>query len=261
MKVSLLVPCYNERDGVPQLAAALADLRRALLPVYRLEVVFVDDGSTDGTREVLDRHFASMPDVRIVSHVQNRGLGAALRTGFAHTTGDWVATTDSDCTYNPRQLPEMIRLMELGADVVVASPYHPSGGIHNVPRYRIFLSRTLSRLYDVLIGRRLYTYTSLFRIYRGELVRDLRFEADGFVSMAEILVRTLIQDAKVVEFPIVLTLRRYGESKAAIARLTGQHLRFLARVLAWRLTGRFARGVEPFRRSRAAPLSRRGTGR
>jgi dolichol-phosphate mannosyltransferase len=179
--------------------------------------------------------------VTIVSHPDNRGLGAALRTGFGHATGDWIITTDSDCTYHPRHLPDMIRLMEHGADVVVASPYHPAGGVGNVPAYRIFLSRNLSRLYALVVGRHVYTYTSLCRIYRADLVRALTFNADGFLSMAEILVGTLMAGAKVVEFPTVLNLRQYGESKVAIARLMGQHLRFLTRVLGWRVA-RIVRG-------------------
>lgn len=237
-KLSLVIPCYNEREGIPQLAVALKDVRRALEPVYQLELIFVDDGSTDGTRAILEQHFGALPDVCIIRHEWNRGLGVALRTGFARATGEWIATTDSDCTYDPRKLPEMIRLMELGADVVVASPYHPAGAVRNVPQYRLFLSRNLSRLYDLVLGSRVYTYTSLFRIYRTDVVRGLHFESEGFVSMAELLVGALRRGAKLAEYPMVLTIRNYGESKAAIAQLISQHIRFLGRLLLLRLSGR-----------------------
>ena len=127
MKISLVIPCYNEEAGLPQLARALLEVRRTLEPIYQLELVFVNDGSTDSTQAEIQRYFGCgtvRPDRG--PRGQPR-LGAALRTGFRHATGVWIATTDSDCTYDPRELSEMIRLMELGADVVVASPYHPDG--------------------------------------------------------------------------------------------------------------------------------------
>jgi dolichol-phosphate mannosyltransferase len=240
VKVSLVVPCYNECEGIPQLAAAVDDLRATLTPAYELELVFVDDGSTDGTRAALAREFGRRDDARIIVHAANRGLGAALRTGFAAITGDVVATTDSDCTYDPRELPAMLRLLEAGADVVVASPYHPDGGVKNVPRYRLFLSHNLSRLYDAVLGHHVYTYTSLFRLYRADVLRGLTFESDGFLSMAEILVRALQRGARVVEYPTVLSVRSYGASKAAVARLVTQHARFILRLLGERLRGRRA---------------------
>jgi len=243
VKISVVVPCYNESEGIPQLALALAEVRPMLEPAHRLELVFVDDGSTDDTRATLEHHFGRLPEVRIVSHPRNRGLGAALRTGFGHATGECIVTIDSDCTYNPRELPQLIRLLEKGADVVVASPYHPAGGVFNVPRYRLFLSHNLSRLYDVVLGSRIYTYTSLFRVYRAGLLRRIHFESDGFLAMAELLVGALGHGAKVVEHPTVLSLRQYGESKAALARLTRQHLRFLGRLLVRRLKGRTAHAV------------------
>lgn len=238
MKVSLVVPCYNECEGIPQLAAALDDLRATLTPAHELELVFVDDGSTDGTGEALTREFGRRDDARIIVHAANRGLGAALRTGFAAITGDLVATIDSDCTYDPRELPAMLRLLEAGADVVVASPYHPDGGVKNVPPYRLFLSHNLSRLYDIVLGHHIYTYTSLFRLYRADVLRGLTFESDGFLSMAEILVRALQRGARVVEYPTVLSVRNYGASKAAVARLIGQHLTFVLSLVAQRLRPR-----------------------
>jgi dolichol-phosphate mannosyltransferase len=238
MKISLVIPCYNEEAGLPQLARALLEVRQALEPIYQLELVFVDDGSTDGTQAEIQRYFGALPDVQIVVHGVNRGLGAALRTGFRHATGVWIATTDSDCTYDPHGLSEMVRLMELGADVVVASPYHPDGGVHNVPGYRLVLSHNLSRLYNAVLGGHIHTYTSLFRIYRADLVRTLEVESDGFRSMAELMVGALLRGAKVVEHPTVLSLRQYGTSKAVVARMIGQHSRFLARLLGRRLTGR-----------------------
>jgi len=235
-KLSFVIPCYNEREGIPKLLTALEETRQGLGPSYEWELIFVDDGSVDGTLQLLEAVCRGSAEARVIRHPSNRGLGAALRTGFDYATGELVATTDSDCTYDPREIREMLRLMEQGADVVIASPYHPDGGVKNVPAYRLFLSRNLSRLYCWVIGSEIYTYTSLFRLYRAEVLRTVRFQSDRFLSMAEILVEALLVGYRVVEHPTRLTVRQYGQSKAAVLRLIGDHLAFL-----WRLVRKRAR--------------------
>lgn len=227
-RLSLIVPCYNEQTGIRPLLEVLGEVRAALGQRYALEVIFVDDGSTDGTAQRLDMELAGGRfDARIIRHERNRGLGAAIRTGFAHATGDLMATTDSDCTYDPRHLIPMLTLMEQGADIVVGSSYHPRGAVHNVPLYRLVLSKNLSRLYNWVLGTRIYTYTSLMRLYRAEVIRSVSFESDDFLGVAELLVRALMQGYRVVEHPMPLTVRRYGASKAVILRLIRDHLQFL----------------------------------
>lgn len=236
--LSLIVPCYNEREGLPRLLTALEQTRRGLGSAYGWEVVFVDDGSTDGTSGLLEEACRSSAEAQVVHHLRNRGLGAALRTGFQKAKGQLIATIDSDCTYDPRELTEMLRLVEQGADIVVASPYHPDGGVLGVPRYRRLLSRNLSRLYQWVTGSQVYTYTSLFRLYRAEAVRALRFRSDGFLAMAEILVDALLQGFRVVEYPTRLAVRQWGESKAVVLQLIRDHIGFLAWLMRKKAWGR-----------------------
>lgn len=238
--LSLVIPCYNEHEGIPKLLEVLEETRKTLGPDYDWELVFVDDGSVDGTFELLEAACRGGLQAKVIRHPRNRGLGAALRTGFQHATGELVGTTDSDCTYDPRELGEMLTLLEQGADVVVASPYHPQGGVKNVPAYRLLLSRNLSRLYCWVLRSHLYTYTSLFRVYRASVLRSIEFRSDGFLSMAEILAHALLHGHRVVEHPTWLTVRQYGESKAAIFRLIRDHIRFL-----WELTWKHRSRVVP----------------
>lgn len=242
MKLSFIVPCCNEREGIPRLLDALRDARRLLVPTNTCEWVFIDDGSADGTAEVLRAACASEPDAQILRHEVNQGLGAALRTGFNAARGDVVVTMDSDCTYDPRTLMPMLARLEEGADVVLASPYHPQGRVESVPGYRLFLSRNLSRIYNRLIGAHLYTYTSLFRVYRQQVVRAITFQSDGFVAMAEIVVEALRLGYRVVEYPATLTVRRTGRSKAVTVRLICQHVAYLRR-------------LQPFWRRKSAAVS------
>ncbi len=229
--LSFVIPCYNERAGIPRLLQALEETRQLLGAGYRWEVIFVDDGSGDGTGELLEASCPRLGQARVVRHPRNRGLGAALRTGFAAATGELIATTDSDCTYDPRQLWDMLQLLDEGAEVVVASPYHPLGSVKNVPAYRLLLSRGLSQLYRWVTGSTICTYTSLFRVYRAQALRKASFLSDGFLALAEILVALLLQGARVVEHPTQLTVRQHGTSKAVILRLIRDHLGLLGRLL------------------------------
>src|SRR3990167_6525697 len=99
--LSIVIPCYNEEEGIPYLVSQLNVALQKLEQQYAVQLVFVDDGSKDKTNELLHRYYGNDFRAKIVKHEQNKNLGAALRTGFAHCTGDFVATLDSDCTYNP----------------------------------------------------------------------------------------------------------------------------------------------------------------
>ena len=148
------------------------------------------------------------------THERNRGLGAALRTGFQRATGDVVCCIDSDCTYEPS---EVLRLLETlqreGADIATGSPYHPQGKVENVILWRLWLSQAASWMYRRLAPGRLFTYTCMVRAYRRQVVESLVIASDGFVAVTEILLQALRSGYKVVEVPMVLHSRMTGVSK------------------------------------------------
>ncbi len=226
-RLSVVIPCYNERESVPQLVNRLEETQASLGFGYDVECIFVDDGSLDGTAQRLEEACRNRLKAQVISHAGNQGLGSALRTGLASATGELIATADSDCTYDPRELLPMVKLLEGGADVVVGSAYHPQGSVLNVPYYRLFLSRNLSRLYNLVLGTRIYTYTSLLRLYRAEVIRAVNPPSDDFLAVAQLLVEALMRGYRVVEHPMRLNVRTFGASKAVIARLMKDHASFL----------------------------------
>jgi dolichol-phosphate mannosyltransferase len=123
------------------------------------------------------------------------------------------------------------------ADLVTASPYHPQGRVFNIPPWRLFLSRTLSRMYSALLGKSIHTYTSCFRVYRKEAVEGLSVRHGGFLGVAEILIRLRLAGGRVVEYPTTLESRLFGESKMKIARTIGSHLGLLRELLGLRMRG------------------------
>jgi dolichol-phosphate mannosyltransferase len=231
----VIIPCYNEQEALPQLRSKIVPVLDLLQIRYggpgSCELVLVDDGSTDGTAAGLRAALGDDPRVRLVVHAKNQGLGAALRTGFAASRGELIVTTDADGTYDFAEIPGMLARLTPGVDVVTASPYHPEGGVLGVPAYRLILSQGASLIYRTLLDASIYCYTAMFRAYRRPVLLAIDFQAPGYLAMAEILAEALLRGFTVVEFPTVLTVRRYGQSKAKVAKILRDHLRFQAGLL------------------------------
>jgi dolichol-phosphate mannosyltransferase len=231
--LSIVVPCYNEADNLPSMAGALFPVVSELAQRWSVQVILVDDGSIDDTRRCLEQMARERPGVLVVSHARNRGLGAAVRTGFAAAQGEVIVTTDSDGTYPFTEIPCILERLASEVDMVVASPYHRQGGVHGVAPYRLVLSQGASLIYRLLLDWQIHTYTSLFRVYRRDVVMHVPSRADGFLMPAEFLANAMLLGYRVVEFPTALHVRRHGQSKARVLRIILAHLQFQA-VLLWR---------------------------
>lgn len=224
--LSIVIPCFNEAENVDVLMSELQPVVAELRRGQSVEVICVDDGSLDGSGDLLETRFAGDSDLRVVRHERNRGLGAALRTGFQHARGEAVVTTDCDGTYPFTLIPALLDRLGENVDLVTASCYHPAGGVDNVPGYRVVLSRSASLLYRIMVSREIYTYTSMFRAYRRSVLQTVPFESDGYLAVTELLVNAIRMGHRVVELPCTLRVRRYGQSKAKVARIIRSHLRF-----------------------------------
>jgi dolichol-phosphate mannosyltransferase len=243
MKLSVVLPCFNEVDNIEKLGTeffpVIEKLMGSRLPdsgqIDSIEVVFVDDGSSDGTYDSLMGAFGNyrQPSIslKFEKHKVNRGLGAALRTGFAAVTGDIVVTTDSDGTYHFSTIPSLLEHLTGDVAIVTASPYHPKGEVVGVPGYRIFLSRGSSLIYRILLSWRVHTYTALFRVYRREVVDGIPFTANDFLGATELMVKAMLKGYQVDEFPAALHQRMFGVSKAKLIRTIKSHLNFQTRLL------------------------------
>lgn len=232
------MPCFNEEPGLPQLKQLLAPVLAELASSYDIELVFVDDGCTDRTVEVVCRLW---PEARVVSHESNRGLGAGMRSGATASGGELVMFFDCDCSYRPAEIPALLRLLDADTDIVTASPYHARGGVEGVPGSRLLLSRGLSLLYRIVTRSSVATYTSMFRVYRRPPLDAVWRWSDGFVACAETLVLPMLQGFRVREYPTVLHRRQFSFSKIRIAATVRDHLKLIALVVALRLTGRATR--------------------
>ena len=239
VRLSILIPCYNEEENIKNLRDQLQDGIRLLINEYQVEIVFIDDGSSDGTWDALHNVFgdseAGSPKIFICRHTHNEGLGAAIRTGIQASQGDILVTTDSDGTYPFSEIPALLAKMDDDVAIVSASPYHPRGGVDGVPTHRLILSRGSSFLYRLLVDWNIYTYTSLFRAYRREVFKSVEFSANDYLAGTEILVKARLLGFRIMEYPTVLRVRQFGTSKARILNTVRSHLIFQIKILAHRL--------------------------
>jgi len=204
------------------------------------DIIFIDDGSKDDTFSKLNTIFNSENkpagvEFKFIRHGKNLGLGAAIRTGFSNADGNVIMTVDSDGTYKFSEIPALLSYLSPEIDLVTASPYHPHGGVVGVPPYRLVLSRGSSFLYRLLVNWKIYTYTCLFRAYRSEVIKNIRFISDDFLAGTEILVNALLRGYQVAEFPAVLYKRLYGVSKARILQTIISHISFQIWILNYRI--------------------------
>jgi dolichol-phosphate mannosyltransferase len=241
----LALPAYNEERSLPALLERCIALARTLEDEgWRLSVLVVDDGSRDATVDSA-RPFAQKLAIEVIPHGVNRGLGAALRTGFTSALaraadGDLVATMDADNTHDPALLPEMRRRLERErADIVIASRYAPGGREVGLSPIRSVLSRGASLLLSLFARvRGARDYTCGYRLYRVTTLRrasaawgERLVEEAGFTCMAEVLLKLGRGGARVAESPLVLRYDlKEGASKMKMTRTIARYFELIRRI-------------------------------
>ena len=207
--LSVVIPVYNEAQTLEKV---IARVRATQLP---MELICVDDGSTDGTREVLER-LESEQEIKAVFHAKNQGKGAALRTGFLQATGDIVVVQDADMEYDPEDLKLLIQpILEGSADVVYGSRF--SGPDRAVsPLWHLAANKLITLLFNVFHGHRFTDVETCYKLFRRELIQQVapKLREKRFGIELEITARLLKdRDIRFHERPIRYDRRSYAEGK------------------------------------------------
>jgi glycosyltransferase involved in cell wall biosynthesis len=205
--LSVVIPCFNE------VATAERLLRRVRAVPLRMEVIVVDDGSTDGTRELLRRLETEGLIDLLVLHEQNAGKGAALRTGFERATGDVVVVQDADLEYDPAEFPVLLEpILQGKADAVYGSRF--LGGPHRVLLFWHSVgNRFLTLLSNMFTDLNLTDMETCYKVVRRELLQSLRLSADRFGIEPELTARLAQTGARIYELPVSYHGRSYAEGK------------------------------------------------
>jgi glycosyltransferase involved in cell wall biosynthesis/phospholipid N-methyltransferase len=210
--LSVVIPVYNERFLVGEL---LRRVRAAEVPELRgLEVIVVDDGSTDGTREILAEIKASWPELQLILHAENRGKGAAVRTGIAAARGDLTVIQDADLEYDPRDYARMVKpFLEDGADVVYGSRFLASER-RRVLYFRHTLgNRLITLLSNWFTDLNLTDVETCYKMFRTPLLRSIPIRSNDFAMEPEITAKIAKRNCRVFEVPISYMGRTYREGK------------------------------------------------
>jgi len=206
MKLSVIIPAYNENKTITEIvtrvqAVGLVD-----------EIVIVDDGSTDGTRELIAKYDPEGM-VKVVLHKVNQGKGAAVRTGIQHASGDVLLIQDADLEYDPRDYPQLLKpLNENIADVVYGSRFLGAAR-RPVLFWNMVANKILTLVTNILYNNILTDMETGYKVFRKFIVQDMVIHARGFEFEPEFTAKILKKKARIFEVPITFNPRDYSEGK------------------------------------------------
>lgn len=207
MKLSVIIPVYNEKATIEAIVKAVLAVGRAD------EIIIVDDGSRDGTRELYPAIQQLDPLIQIYLHERNQGKGAAIRTAFERATGDIFLIQDADLEYDPRDYFELIRPIEEGRTTVVYGSRFRGG-----PTKAMFFSHMIGNKFLTLVTNILYDTTlsdmeTCYKVFRADVVRGIPLRARGFEFEPEITAKVLKRGHRIYEVPISYYGREFEEGK------------------------------------------------
>ena len=206
MKLSIIIPVYNEIRTIHEIiqrvqATGLAD-----------EILAIDDGSIDGSRELLEQ-ISKEGRVKVIFHDRNQGKGKAVRTGIQNATGDLILIQDADLEYDPREYPNLLKPIQEGiADVVYGSRFLGAGR-RPVLFWNMLANKILTLVTNVLYNNILTDMETGYKLFRREIVENMTLHAHGFEFEPEFTAKILKRKVRLYEIPIAFNPRDYSEGK------------------------------------------------
>ena len=208
MKVSIVIPCFNEANTIEYLVQAVLSA-----PLTNREIIIVDDYSTDSTREILRTKIDGLVD-KIIYHESNQGKGAALRTGFSNVTGDVVIIQDADLEYNPQEYPELLKpILDGKADVVYGSRFQ-GGKEHRVIYFWHYKgNQFLTLLSNMFTNLNLTDMETCYKVFKIDILKKIKIQENRFGFEPEITAKIAQLGCRIYEVGISYSGRTYDEGK------------------------------------------------
>lgn len=228
--LTIAIPLFNEEEGIENLYNELSSEMQNIQKYVDLEIILVNDGSTDKTEDLLEKFFVDNK-YEIITHEKNLNLDGFLRTSIDRCKTDYIAFLDSDCTYSPRLITDMVKILNDDIDVINASPWHPDGNVVGLSKSRELISKIANLIYRILLNKKVYTSSSILKLYRFEKIRNIDLKSNGYVAITELFCKVLLKDPNFIEFPCQLKVRMYGSSKIQFTSTIFNHLSFMKQLL------------------------------
>jgi len=208
MKLSIVMPCYNEVETIESIVKAVKNC-----PYQNKEIILVDDFSTDGTREKLCDNIESLVD-RVIYHDRNQGKGAALRTGIKAATGEVLIVQDADLEYDPNEIPKVIQpILDGKADVVYGSRFVGAGAHRVLYYWHMVGNKFLTTLSNMFTNINLTDMETCYKAFRKEIIQSVEIEEDRFGFEVEITAKVAKMKCRIYEVGISYAGRTYAEGK------------------------------------------------
>jgi glycosyltransferase involved in cell wall biosynthesis len=213
MKLSIIIPVFNENKTILEILDRVVSVK---IPNFEKEILLVDDGSTDGTREKITK--AKLKGVKIFLHKLNQGKGAAVKTGIKEASGDYIIIQDADLEYNPKSIKNLTAAIVDDKSVIYGTRLNRMPHLDKEEKKNLFIlhylgNRFLSLVTSVLYGQWLTDMETCYKLFPKQAVEKMKINARGFEFEPEITAKLLKKGYKITEVPIVATPRGYDEGK------------------------------------------------
>jgi len=205
LKLSVIIPCYNEKDTIKEIVAQVLDVGLAY------EIIIIDDGSTDGTRDLLPALESDI--VKVILKEHNQGKGAAVSTGFQAATGDVFIIQDADLEYDPRDYHALIQPIQEGRAKVVYGSRFLGGPRKTMFFWNMVANKLLTLVTNILYNTILSDMETCYKVFRADVVRDINIRSRRFDFEPEVTAKVLKKRIRIYEVPISYNGREWNEGK------------------------------------------------
>ena len=211
MKLSILIPAYNEELSIQEIMSEIRSLDLSRLEILEKEIILINDGSTDKT---VEKALKVIPDIKVIHHIKNQGKGAALTSGMPHATGDIIIIQDADLEYRPSLYPALLKpIIEGNADIVYGSRFLQKPHPENM-RMSYFLANRLGRFFvNFLNGLHLTDPMTCFKVFRKKTLEGIKLTCKGFGTDVELTAKVTKKGFKIKEVAVPYKARTFKEGK------------------------------------------------